>query len=219
MSRAADHAYSEIRGLILSGDAPPGSQLKEEQLAELCGVSRTPVRDALRRLEAELYIVRSDSQRAFVADWSREEVEEMFTLRAMLEAHAASRAAKLMTPEILDALQACNRDVSAAIEGERPDVPRFLDANREFHRLIIEAAGSSLLAVTLASLVEAPVVRRTALHYGRKQLDRSAREHDQLLQAFAARDPDWAHAVMSAHIRRAFHAFGSVPAQEGSEAI
>ena len=80
MSRASDRAYAEIRGLILSGEIAPGAQLKEEQLAELCGVSRTPVRDALRRLEADLYIVRSGSQRAFVADWSREEVDEMFAL-------------------------------------------------------------------------------------------------------------------------------------------
>ena len=72
MTRAADRAYAEIRSLILSGDAAPGTQLTEEQLADICGVSRTPVRDALRRLEAELYIVRSGSQRAFVADWSRE---------------------------------------------------------------------------------------------------------------------------------------------------
>ncbi|MFN7174235.1 MAG: GntR family transcriptional regulator, partial [Thermaurantiacus tibetensis] len=59
MSRAADIAYAEIRGLILSGQAPPGTRLKEEELAARCGVSRTPVRDALRRLEGELYVVRN----------------------------------------------------------------------------------------------------------------------------------------------------------------
>ena len=91
MTRAADRAYAEIRSLILSGDAAPGTQLTEEQLADICGVSRTPVRDALRRLEAELYIVRSGSQRAFVADWSHADVDEMFTLRGMLEAHAVRR--------------------------------------------------------------------------------------------------------------------------------
>ena len=210
MTRAADHAYAEIRSLILSGDAPPGAQLTEEQLAEMCGVSRTPVRDALRRLEAELYVVRSDSKRAFVADWSLEEVEEIFTLRGMLEAHAAGRAARRLTPEALSALRTSNTRVEAAVKREAPDMAAFLEANRAFHNLIIEAAQSPRLAATLATLVEQPIVRRTARQYGRAQLERSLREHDELIQAFDARDAGWAQAVMTAHIRRAYHAFSEV---------
>ncbi len=60
MSRASDRAYSHIRSMILSGELQPGLQIREEALAELCGVSRTPVRDALRRLEAELFIRRNE---------------------------------------------------------------------------------------------------------------------------------------------------------------
>lgn len=214
MSRAADRAYAEIRSLILSGDAPPGSPLREEQLAELCGVSRTPVRDALRRLEAELYVVRTESQRSFVADWSREDVEEMFALRAMLEAHAARRAAERISDERLAELKRCNDAIEVAIGKQEPDVVEFLDLNREFHASIIEAASSPRLTATLAALVEQPVVRRTAMRYGRTQLEQSAREHRELLGAFAARDPEWAHAVMTGHIRRAFHAFTARWSQE-----
>lgn len=207
MSRASDHAYSEIRSLILSGDAAPGSQLTEEQLAEICGVSRTPVRDALRRLEAELYIIRSESQRMFVADWSHADVDEMFALRGMLEAHAAARAATRFGDAGLAALRACNAAIEAAVRQRDPDIPAFLSGNREFHSLIVDAAQSPRLAATLATLVEQPVVRRTALHYGRDQLSRSASEHSELILAFEARDADWARALMTGHIRRAFHAF------------
>ena len=207
MTRAADRAYDEIRSLILSGDAPPGSQLTEEHLAELCGVSRTPVRDALRRLEAELYVVRSDSQRAFVASWSLEEVEEIFALRGMLEAHAAGRAARRLTSAAIATLRTINAELREAVMGETPDIPAFLDANRAFHTLIIEAAQSPRLAANLATLVEQPIVRRTAKQYGREQLERSMREHDELIQAFVVRDAAWAEAVMTAHIRRAYHAF------------
>ncbi len=210
MSRASDHAYSEIRSLILSGDAAPGSQLTEEQLADLCGVSRTPVRDALRRLEAELYIIRSGSQRIFVADWTHAEVDEMFTLRGMLEAHAAARAATRFDDAGLVALRLCNAAIDAAVRHSEPDIPAFLTANREFHGLIIDVAQSPRLAATLATLVEQPVVRRTAMHYSRDQLARSASEHRELIIAFEARDADWAHAVMTGHIRRAFHAFRGV---------
>jgi DNA-binding GntR family transcriptional regulator len=218
MSRASNHAYAEIRSLILSGDAPPGTQLKEEHLADVCGVSRTPVRDALRRLEAELYVVRSGSQRAFVADWSHGDVEEMFVLRGMLEAHAAARAAARFSRASLDALIGCNAAIEGAVLRPEPDIGAFLDGNRAFHRIIIDTADSPRLAATLATLVEQPIVRRTAMHYGRDQLAQSAREHRELIQAFEARDPDWAQAVMTAHIRRAYHAFSKAQLYRGDSA-
>ncbi len=213
MSRASNHAYVEIRSLILSGDAPPGTQLKEEQLADICGVSRTPVRDALRRLETELYVVRSGSQRAFVADWSHDDVDEMFVLRGMLEAHAAARAAARFCREGLDALIAANAAIEAAVARPRPDIGAFLDSNRAFHRIIVDTADSPRLSATLATLIEQPVVRRTAMHYDREQLMQSVREHKELIQAFEAHDESWAQAVMTAHIRRAFHAFSQAQPQ------
>jgi DNA-binding GntR family transcriptional regulator len=209
VSRASERAYAEIRGLILSGDAPPGTQLTEAQLADICNVSRTPVRDALRRLEAELYVVRSDSQRIFVADWDSDDLAEMFTLRAMLEAHAAARAAPRIEDSALHALRACNDRIAAAIAADAPDVAAFLLENRAFHDIVITAAGSPRLATMLAALVEQPVVRRTAARYSRTELARSAHEHGELIQALAARDAEWAHAVMTGHIRRAFHAFSA----------
>ncbi len=209
MSRASERAYAEIRGLILSGDAPPGTQITEAQLADICGVSRTPVREALRRLEAELYVVRSDSQRIFVADWNSDDLGEMFTLRAMLEAHAAARAAARIEPAAIDALRAANARIAAAIATDIPDVASFLAENRAFHDIVITAAASPRLAAMLSALVEQPVVRRTAARYTRTELARSTHEHGELIQAFAARDGDWAHAVMTGHIRRAFHAFSA----------
>ncbi len=207
MSKAADRAYAEIRGLILSGDVSPGSALTEEALADICGVSRTPVREALRRLEAELYVVRSDSQRLFVADWKSDDLAEMFTLRAMLEAHAAARAAPRIEAGALAALRDSNDRLAAAVAADVPDVATFLTENRRFHEIIIAAAASPRLATMLAALVEQPVVRRTAARYGRTELARSAHEHGELIQALAVRDAEWARAVMTGHIRRAFHAF------------
>jgi len=209
MSKASERAYSEIRALIFSGDVPPGSPLTEEALADICGVSRTPVREALRRLEAELYVVRSDSQRLFVANWNSEDLAEMFTLRAMLEAHAAARAATRITVSGIERLRASNAMLTAAVAVDTPDVALFLSENRRFHEIFIAAAASPRLATMLAALVEQPVVRRTAARYGRDELARSAHEHGELIQAFVARDAEWARAVMVSHIRRAFHAFNA----------
>lgn len=220
MSRASDRAYAAIRAHLLSGQVKAGEQLTEDQLAQITGVSRTPVREAVRRLENELLLVRSDTKRLFVADWSRDDIEELFTLRQMLECHAAERAAQRLSREQIAALEQINGELTAAVEGPLPDVARFLDANRAFHEVIVEAAESPRLGQLLARLVEAPVVLRTARTYSQDDLRQSARDHDELVAAFVARDPDWARAVMGSHLRRAFHTFARTvgPATDAKDA-
>lgn len=207
MSRASDRAYHLIRGMILSGELAPGSQLGEEALAERCAVSRTPIRDALRRLEADLLIRRTGTQRSFVADWSLGDVEDAFTLRAMLESHAARRASERMDGGTLEALRALSAGIWRAIRQPTPDVAAFVEGNRQFHALVLEQAGSRRLAALLGTLIEQPVVSRTARQYSAEQLQRSNREHDELIAAFERRDGAWAESVMASHIRRAFHAY------------
>lgn len=217
MSRASERAYQKIRAHLLSGAVKPNEQLTEDRLAQITGVSRTPVREAVRRLEDELLLVRSESKRLFVADWSRDDIEEMFVLRQMLECHAAERAARRLSRAQVAELEAVNRALSDAIEQPEPDVARFLEANRAFHEAIIDAAHSPRLAQLLAKLVEAPVVLRTARNYSLEDLRQSARDHDELIAAFAARDPDWARAVMGSHLRRAFHTFVKTVGPAGDE--
>jgi DNA-binding GntR family transcriptional regulator len=207
MSRASDRAYSHIRSMILSGELQPGLQIREEALADLCGVSRTPVRDALRRLEAELFVRRNESQRSFVADWSLDDLEEAFQLRTMLEAYAAKRAAKRISWDQLARLRGHNDAIRQAISAAKPDISKFLDHNRHFHAIILESSGSERLAGMLAQVTEQPVVLRTAQQYDLENLRRSHHEHEELVKAFDSRDAEWAAAVMTAHIRRAFHAY------------
>lgn len=207
MTKASDRAYETIRGLILSGELSAGDPLGEEALAERCGVSRTPVREALRRLEADLMIRRTSSKRSFVADWSLDDVEDAFELRAMLEGYAARRAAERMTEDALDRMRACNGAISAAIAKPKPDAATFLDRNREFHAMVLEAAGSRRLTNLITALIEQPVVWRTAHHYDPEAFRQSHSEHADLLSAFERRDGAWAETIMAGHIRRAFHAY------------
>jgi DNA-binding GntR family transcriptional regulator len=218
MSKAADSAYHYIRGEILSGALEPGVQLREEHLATACGVSRTPVREALRRLESEHFVWRNESQRTFVADWSLDEIEEGFVLRAMLEGHAAARAAERGKDDAIDALIAHNKTIGIAAEQTPPDVAAFLDHNRAFHAIIMEMAGSPRLAALLGTIVEQPIVIRTARQYDRLQILQSHGEHEELIQAFRRRDPAWAAAVMTSHIRRAFHAYHDAFRKAGDQA-
>jgi len=193
--------------MILSGALPPGDQIREEWLAEQCGVSRTPVREALRRLESELFIRRSERQRSYVADWSLDDIEDAFVLRELMEGLAARRAASRISQAQLAALTAENRAIGAAISTSPPDVTAFLAHNRNFHAIILEAANSPRLTNLLARLIEQPVVWRTAQSYDVADLQRSHRDHGELLAAFERGDGGWAESVMAGHIRRAFHTY------------
>ncbi|KLI64510.1 GntR family transcriptional regulator [Aurantiacibacter marinus] len=217
MSRASDRAFETIRSMIVSGELSPGEQLVEEALADRCGVSRTPVRDALRRLESDMLVRRNDTQRTFVADWSLDDVADMFELRAMLEGHAAKLAAERMSDAALEELRRCNAELRRAVKATPPNVDLFLELNRDFHALILKVASSRRLATLLATLIEQPVIWRTAHHYGVDELARSSAEHDELLAAFARKDADWAQSIMSGHIRRAYHAYAD--AHHGLTAI
>ena len=207
MSKASDTAYHFIRGEILSGALGPGAPLREEALAAAAGVSRTPVREALRRLEAERFIRRSDSARSFVATLSADDIAEGFALRTLLEGHAAERAATRIAPAELDALAAHNAAIGATLAAGASDVAGFIEYNRAFHAGVIAAAGSERLAAMLATVVEQPIVLRTARQYDRAAIARSHAEHDELIAAFRRGDADWARAVMTAHLRRAFHSY------------
>ena len=208
MSKASETAYFYIRSHILSGTYAPGEQLREEELAAGCGVSRTPVRDALRRLEAELYVRRGDNQRTYVAEWTIQDIQDIFTLREMLEGYAAARTAERAKPAAIAQLAAYQEAIDVALNRkDGADVEGFLSNNHAFHRLLIETAGSERLTTLLARLLQQPIIVRTALSYDVADLRQSNAEHKMLVAAITAKDAEWARAIISAHIRRAFHVY------------
>lgn len=207
MSKASNQAYVTIREKIISGELAPGGQVREEALAELCGVSRTPVREAMRRLESELLLRRTESQRSYVADWSLDDIEDAFELRALLEGVAARRAATRITQDGVSRLEKINSALEVAVQKSPPDVVAFLEANKEFHAEILSVAGSRRLEILLQSLIEQPIIWRTGHHYSAEELKRSHHEHDELIKALERRDSGWAETIMVGHIRRAFHVY------------
>ena len=206
MKKASDQAYRILREKILSGELPPGHQLKEEELADLCRVSRTPVREAIRQLETELFVRRSDSQRSYVAEWTEADVAEVFVLRGMLESHAARLAAGRINADPIAELKQVNEEMRAVVTAEILDDEAFLALNERFHSLILHASASERLAGLLGRLVLQPVVHLTALAYEREQVNRSLSEHLEITEALEHGDTEWAEALMTAHIRRAYNA-------------
>ena len=219
MSTASAKAYDFIRSAVIAGRFPPGMRLKEEQLTSLCGTSRTPVREALRRLSIEGLVVATPHQGAQVVSMGEEELAEIYALRAMIESHAAARAASRLTPEAIDRLKALADEMEAAVADEREAgdfSTRFSPANAEFHRIIMEAADSPRLATMGGLVIEPPLVFRTLARYSRSEVNRSMQHHRELIEAFETRDADWARSVMRSHIHAAAHAVIR-PGEAGSE--
>lgn len=214
---AISRAYATIRADIIAGRHRPGAHLREEQLAEALGVSRTPVREALRRLAAEGLINFLPNQGAFVSSWSAEDLRKIFDLRALLESTAASQAAPRMTEAALVRL----RELAAGMErlAERREagfLEKISALNREFHAIIMNAADNERLAGSVVRTVELPIVHRTFERYRPEDLRRSLNHHRELVDAMEARDGQWASAVMYAHVLAAKHVMLS-PRESGSE--
>ncbi|MCH8861359.1 MAG: GntR family transcriptional regulator [Proteobacteria bacterium] len=208
MSRASSKAYEAIRSRILTGEFAPGAHLKEEELAEVCGVSRTPIRDALRALSAEEYVRVVPNHGTYVSEWSDDDIKDIFTLRAILEGHAALLASGRAMPGHIEELSHLHRTMSTVLEKEdEPDRDVFVQSNRRFHEIITEAAGSRRLTQMIGRLVEQPLIARTAISYTRVDLQRSNHQHGELIAAFRARDGAWAQAVMKSHILAAYQAY------------
>ncbi len=200
---ASDHAYRLIRAQILSGERAGGDWLREGDLAESLGVSRTPVREALRRLTAEGLVRYERNRGVQVAVWTAEDLEEIFSLRSVLEPWASRLAATSASVD-LEKLSRLAHDMDAAARGS-VDVDQITELNNRFHRLILEGSNNRRLGSVVSSVVQVPLVWQTFSHYSDTDLRRSLAHHHELVAALAAGDPDWAESVMRSHVRAAWN--------------
>ena len=199
--RAVDKAYQTVRQGILHGRYAAAARITEHEVAQAAGVSRTPVREALRRLHAEGLVEFAPNQGAVVTAWTDADSDEIFDLRAVLESYGAQRAAQRATPDqIADLRILAERQVLLSQRDTEHNLELIGDINGQFHRKLQEAAGSARLAKLLSSLIEAPLIMKTMSQYTAEDLARSAAHHVEIVQAIAARDGQWAASIMRSHI-------------------
>jgi DNA-binding GntR family transcriptional regulator len=201
MAKAAEKAYQTVRGMILSGTYPAAARITELEVAAAAGVSRTPVREALRRLHAEGLVEFVPHQGAVVIDWTPEDRDDVFEMRALLESYGTARAAHRVTDtDIAELHQYAADQHSEAMTRGDGYLGRVSDLNSVFHRRIQELAGSTRLVMALSALIEAPAIMRTFAAYQEQDLIRSASHHLEIVRALEARDPDWAASLMRSHV-------------------
>ena len=199
MARRIEQALLEEIG---SGDLRPGQRLDEVGLARRFGASRTPVREALSRLTAQGILVQGERRGVFVAEYSREELSQIFEAMHEIEAACARIAAQRLTllsrSEIEAAQAAC---VAAAESGDRS---RYLRANEEFHLAIYRATGNPYIAEIASEFRRRTGPFRAKKFETRDDLLASARSHQGLIDDIFSEDSATASRSMRSHMATSF---------------
>lgn len=192
MTTPYDHLFQAIE----QGDLKPGDRLLETDLAQRFGVSRTPIREAIRKLEADGIVVHQPRVGAVVRTLGQQEIVELYEMRIVLETTAAAMAAKHASNAEIRTLNALNADMASA----HTDAIRVAQVNRKFHRCIMDAARNQFLSHSYNALSHALIL------LGKTTLETSARvetivqQHAQIIDALNAGDQDAASSAMQQHM-------------------
>lgn len=204
-----------IQARVLRGDVPVGTRLRQEALAEEFGVSRTPVREALRQLQATGLVELLPNRGAVVRGPSAREIREAYEVRAELEGLAARLAAERISDRdvvrLREAQALFRKSVTTLIarRARRPapwkDESVWVRANDLFHQAILDAAGNGRLNDTIADLHRSfpRDLTWTALSQSSRLLEENVHQHDAILEAIERRDPEEARRRMVEHVRSA----------------
>ncbi|MDX6723084.1 MAG: hypothetical protein QOD73_1488 [Solirubrobacteraceae bacterium] len=211
-----EHIAHTLERDIIEGRLAPGERVTEDQLGMRLGVSRTPVREAMRMLEGQGLILRRRDRGAFVADRTRPaEAAAIYDLRVSLEGHLAARAALVISDEELEAAWRLHHAFGSRLErGGEPGGPGLVAIDSDLHWTVYHASRSELVSVV-------------ASYWGRLQRElydpiyRSApevfsKQHEGILRALEAHDPEAAREAIAEHIRTGWRVVAASYAEAGT---
>ena len=184
----ADQAYEVIKDAIVTLDLHPGDAIVEEDVAEQMGISKTPVRQALARLEREGLVVRIPYKATYVADLDPDDVADILELRAVLEGLAARSAVEAVDDATLDAAEAILDEYDAAVDAN--ELEKAAEFGERFHKLVSGATTNRRAAAMLDMLgLQLQRLRAVSGHHHHRAVE-SGKEHRAILSALRARDAE-----------------------------
>ncbi len=211
----SEKTYRELRRKVLSGELEAGAQLVNRALAQEMNVSLAPVREAIHRLATDGLVEHVPGAGAFVRTSSLQDLEDLFVLREAVESCAAAEAARNMTPNQLEALDAVRDEFEAVLSAIRREkscratdgmFERWLDGEARFHQIIVDAARNRLLAKVIDDYRALGQVfgvqRHRAAILTLALAEETCRDHTAIAEALRNRDADTARRLMSDHIRK-----------------
>jgi DNA-binding GntR family transcriptional regulator len=198
---AMQRVYSHVRDCILSGTFAAAERLGEVSIARELGVSRTPVREALRNLAADGFIELRPHAGAIVRPWNLDELLSSFIIRAEIEAQAAAYAARRITAREIEELAGLCDLIEMPDSHDEALAPQSRSTlNRQFHVRILQISRLTHAERTATQLMDLAVLTMTFNRFDKDEVDRSNGDHRVLLRAFRLRDELLAHSIMRTHI-------------------
>lgn len=197
-TRQGNVAYNSLLDALREGQLNPGDRLRETELAERFGVSRTPVREAIRQLEADGIVTHVPRQGACIRTLDYAEVMDLYEMRAVLEGTAARLAARAASDIEIEELF----DMNQTLKGTSNAAEAFM-LNRQFHAAILDAAKNRFLSRSITSLQKALMILGPTTLTEPDRAEKAVAEHFGVLDAIKSRDGELAEAEMRAHIEAA----------------
>jgi DNA-binding GntR family transcriptional regulator len=193
-----------LRDQIFAKQLAPGSWLDEQSLAEQFGISRTPMREAIKALASEGLVTMKLRRGAFVTEVNRSDLEQIFTVLSLLEGQAAKEAALKATEDELNLLDHLHHRLETAAADR--DIEQFFEINGKFHELIQKIAGNRWMNGVIDDLRKVLKLHRKDSLTGTGRLQNSLIEHREILRAILKRDDLAAEAAMRKHFANGLEA-------------
>ena len=192
--------YEQLKRQILTGRITPGTRMMEVELADEMGVSRTPVREAIRKLEKEGLVTIEPRRGAYASDISVKDMVDTLEVREDLEGLAAALAAERMTEEQIDELVKITEGYSEAILNS--DTEKIIHYDEKFHKHIVSCSGNKTL-IQLSEIVQELALRFRYIYYDDfSRYENMPVEHRQIIAAITSGDADTARMSADSHVKK-----------------
>lgn len=197
--------YEKIKYEIVKGEIKHGERLVEVKLSEKFGVSRTPIREAIKRLEKDGLVTWHPNRGANVRYFSIEDITSAYNLKAIIESYAASLAAEQRKEEHMTKLVEVNKQFDELItnvhlSNQKSFIEKIVSIDRLFHKTVIEASTNSYIPLALSSLISLPLIYQTYYWYDDEGLARASFYHNKICKAIINKDTNLAKSYMASHI-------------------
>lgn len=192
--KVSEKIYRMLKEAILDGDLKPGQKLNQDELAETLKVSRTPIREALLKLEKEQLVENLPYRGAVVSKFSIRKIKECHQIRAVLEGYAAKIAAKNISDQRLGKLKKLLEEIRV----HKDNLTRVISLNEEFHKLVCEASGNERLYYIVESMLK--YFPRNISWNLPGRVKNTIKEHQQVVDAIKKRKGELAEKLMMRHL-------------------
>ncbi|WP_201005661.1 GntR family transcriptional regulator [Paenibacillus glycanilyticus] len=198
---AKERAFSQIQRWIIDGTLQPGEKLIDAELAESLGVSRTPIREAFQLLEVQGLVSTHPGKETKVTEIEKDDIFKMYSTMAVLQALAADITAKIIVPDQIEQLRAINLEFADSIKSGQ--AYQAMEADEQFHNLIVELSDNPYIATFSASLqIHIRRFKYVFLKQPITAAQTSVDEHARIISAFEKKDSELAHSVMKQNFIR-----------------